>query len=57
MTNKIQKGIVVFHEIVSEREGNRQQGIKLLEQLEKLFKANGVDTFNLEKARTTFIYG
>lgn len=57
MANKIQKGSVIFHQIVSEREGNHQQGIKLFEQLDKLFKANGIDTFNLEKARTTFIYG
>lgn len=57
MANKIQKGTVVFHEIVSERESNRQQGIKLFEQLDKLFKANGINTFNLERARTTFIYG
>ena len=57
MTNKIQKENVVFHEIVSAREGNYQEGIKLFEQLEKLFKANGINTFNLDKARTTFIYG
>lgn len=57
MTNKIQKGNVVFHEIVNAREENYQEGIKLFEQLEKLFKASGINTFNLDKARTTFIYG
>lgn len=55
MANKIQKGTVVFHEIVSEKEGNRQQGIKLFEQLDKLFKANGVNTLDLRKAQEEFI--
>ena len=51
------KGNVVFHEIVSEHEANKQEGKKLFEQLEKLFIANNVETHYLDNAKKAFIYG
>ena len=54
MAQTYKKGNVTVHQLISEHESNRQTGIKLFEQLKKLFVANGVSTDNLTKAEADF---
>ena len=57
MTQTYKHGNVTVHQLVTEHESNRQNGIKLFEQLEKLFTANDVNKINLHKAQGDFING
>jgi len=50
-------GNVTVHQLITEHESNRQIGVKLFDQLEKLFTANGVNKINLHEAQGDFING
>ena len=57
MANTYKHGNVTVHQLITEHESNRQIGVKLFDQLEKLFTANGVNTLDLRKAQEEFING
>jgi hypothetical protein len=57
MAKTYKHGNVTVHQLITEHESNRQFGVKLFEQLEKLFTANGVNTLDLRKAQEEFING
>lgn len=57
MAKNYKHGNVTVHQLITEHESNRQIGVKLFEQLEKLFTANGVNTLDLRKAQEEFING
>ena len=57
MTKTYKHGNVTVHQLITDHESNRQIGVKLFEQLEKLFTANGVNTLDLRKAQEEFING
>ena len=57
MVKTYKHGNVTVHQLITEHESNRQIGVKLFEQLEKLFTANSVNKMNLHKAQGDFING
>lgn len=57
MVKTYKHGNVTVHQLITEHESNRQIGVKLFDQLEKLFTANGVNTLDLRKAKEEFING